>query len=352
MFVDTKRGGLVRRFLALAGLLVAFAASLDAALQDAAGAARTQDAAEPARPEEAAAVEPPFLIPRGEGELPLQVPRGEELIFRARIRLGPVDTKVGTISLASGVEPYRESLLFGGSGGGDKHTAWVRARAEGEHTFYSMDSLIESRFQPQAWPALVHTFTQKGTEQRRREILIGVKDGKSVRTYRSDTSKGAPPGTRIWRSPETAPCPLTALDSITAVYLLRSMLEASLDETHFPMIDKQRLWWVHAKVGEAEKIETHTGTFLARPVKLASTKIDPKNYEADIAALGKPDAPDPEFEGPFGIRGDIRLWVEATSGVPIWIEGDLPLGFLTLGLDIRLERYRGTPASFRPVEAP
>mgnify|MGYP000467278971 CR=1 FL=1 len=308
--------------------------------------------AEETKTVEAAAPEPALLLDRGEGELPLPVPRGEELVFRARVRLGPVDTRVGTITLSSGVEPFRESLLFAaGDGARDKLTAWVRARAVGNHTFYSMDSTLESRFQPQVWPALVHTMVQKGTENRRREILVGERDGKSVRSYRSDTNKGAPSGTRIWRSARIDPCPPGAVDSIACVYLLRSMLEHKRETLEFPMLDKERLWWVRAELGKAQRISTHAGDFDARPVRLASTKLDPAKYKEQIDDLERPDAADPEFQGPFGIQGDIRLWVESNTGVPVWIEGDLPIGFVTLQLDIQLERFRGTPIGFRPLES-
>ncbi len=292
-----------------------------------------------------------FRVDRGPGRLPLFLPRDEELTFRARIRWGLIDTRVGTITLSTGVEPYRESVLFGGGGGASgRETAWVRARASGRHTFYSMDSTVESRFQPQTWPSMVLNFRQEGSERRRRETLVGIRDGERVRSYRSDTSSGAPRGTRIWRPAQFAPVPEGAMDSIVGVYLLRTMLLAGEEEVEFPMLDKERLWWVHSELGETRRVDTHVGSFEARAVRIASTRLDlSADVDEQIAKLERPDAPDPDFEGPFGIRGDIRLWVEQTTGVPLWIEGDLPIGPITLNLDIRLERFRGTPEAFRPI---
>jgi hypothetical protein len=194
------------------------------------------------------------------------------------------------------------------------------------------------------------TFRQEGSETRPRETLVGLRDGQLVRSYRSDTSSGAPRGTRIWRSPQVAPVPEGAMDSIVGVYLLRTMLLAGLEDVEFPMLDKQRLWWVHSELGERRRIDTHVGAFQARAVRIASTQLDlTRDLDEQIGELERPDAPDPDFEGPFGIRGDIRLWVEESTGVPLWIEGDLPIGPITLNLDIRLERHRGTPEAFQPL---
>jgi hypothetical protein len=311
---------------------------------------RSADERAPVRASGPAPVPPPTLVERGEGELPLPVPQGEELVFRARVKWGPVDARVGTITLSAGVEPYRASILFGGrENQPTRNTAWVRAVARGKNMGYEMDSTIEARYQPHPWPALVYTFDQRGTEKRRREILAGTRDGTSVRQYRSDTTRGAPRGSRIWRTPQQAPAPLGAVDSLSAVYLIRAMIEAQHPEIEFPMLDKDRIWWVHAELGDAQRIETHAGAFSARPVRLASTRLDPERYAEQIAEQMRPDAPDPDFEGPFGIRGDIRLWVEENTGVPVWIEGDLPIGVITLQLDIRLESFRGTPTGFRPI---
>ena len=52
------------------------------------------------------------------------------------------------------------------------------------------------------------------------------------------------------------------------------------------------------------------------------------------------------------MRGDIHLWVDGKSGVPVRIQGDIPAGILTLGVDVRLKSSVGTPASFKAVGRP
>ena len=57
-----------------------------------------------------------------------------------------------------------------------------------------------------------------------------------------------------------------------------------------------------------------------------------------------------QFEGVFGIHGSIHLWVEQRTGIAVRIQGDLPVGPITLGIDVILERFSGTPPEFAPVE--
>ncbi len=54
----------------------------------------------------------------------------------------------------------------------------------------------------------------------------------------------------------------------------------------------------------------------------------------------------------FGINGSIHLWVEKKTGVAVRIQGDLPIGnLITLGIDVVLDSFSGTPPLFAPVPA-
>jgi hypothetical protein len=90
-----------------------------------------------------------------------------------------------------------------------------------------------------------------------------------------------------------------------------------------------------------EVLELQAGRFEAIPVLLSTKPWNPPGSDAPAAA--------PEFAGPFGIRGEIQLWVEANSGVPLRIQGSLPAGPINIDIDIRLEQHAGTPAGFAPA---
>ena len=47
----------------------------------------------------------PFQIDRGEGVLPLFVPRDETLVYRVDVAWGVIGAALGTVTLTTGVEP-------------------------------------------------------------------------------------------------------------------------------------------------------------------------------------------------------------------------------------------------------
>jgi len=57
---------------------------------------------------------------------------------------------------------------------------------------------------------------------------------------------------------------------------------------------------------------------------------------------------DKQFEGVFGLLNS-HLWVEKHTGIPVQIEGDLPVKAITLGINVVLKSYSGTPPEFAPV---
>lgn len=287
----------------------------------------------------------PLVIARGEDMLSLQIPRDEELVYRVKVDIGPFESVAGTVTLSSGVEPFEDSLLFDIDPAEEpattRETAWIRIHAAGDYEFYSMDSRIETRLLPQDWPWLRYSYEHKGTEKRKRELLLGMKDGVLVSSYRRDTDKNAPKGERIWKDPpKERDVPAGTVDMLSAVFLVRTMLSEGRMRASFPLIDKRDLWEMRISRGLIRKTTVVAGTFDTLQVML-----DPKRFPGEPAEEGESE----RFEGLFGIHGSIQLWVHVETGVPVRIQGDLPVGPLTLGVDIQLERYRGTPAPFRPL---
>lgn len=296
---------------------------------------------------------PPPIAPAGEGtqahvvelgpdQVALRIPVGESLHYAATLRTAIADLNVGRVDLEAGVDPYRRSLLGRGSGG---DTAWLRARAFGDYTLYVMDARMESRFQAQTWPALVHTYRHEGSEKRRRELLAGERAGDWVCAYRSDTKRGAPAGLRIWGPTQEQPVPRGAIDSLSAVYLVRSAIAEGVDELRFTMLDKLRIWDVRVTLDEVETIEVGAGTFRGRRVLLQTERID----QAGLEDPGDDERDDGEFAGPFGIKGNLELWLEEQTGIPLVIRGELPVLLGDLRVDLELQSFEGTPAGFGPL---
>ena len=286
----------------------------------------------------------------GPDQRTLDLPVGETLRYRATLRTALADIDVGSVELSAGLDPYRRSLLAAASNRGQSDTPWVRARAFGDYTLYVMDARLETRFQDQTWPFSVHKYNHEGTEKRRRELLTGEKGGQWTVSYRGDTSRGAPEGLRIWGDTREQSVPRGALDSLSAVYLVRSAVAAGETSLRFHMLDKLRIWDVQVTLGPTQELETPAGTFRGRVVQLATERVDPEAL-AEAENSTDADGEGTEFAGPFGIKGNIELWLEETTGIPLLIKGELPVLLGDLTVDMTLEGYEGTPSGFAPLSA-
>ena len=285
-----------------------------------------------------------FIVPRPGPVLVL--PRDETLIYDAQIELGPFSASVGTVTQKSKVEPYQRSLLLNsGSENGEAglETATVSIRAQGDYTFYEMDSLIETRVLPKEWPQVTYRMISKGTEKRRKEIKLGQHEGSFQASYRKDTSYNAPKGTRIWREPAFREIPEDTVDMLSSIFLARTLIEDKVDTLSFPLIDKLQIWDVKLTRGKEKRMKLPAGTF-----DVVEIIIQPKPRPGE----GVDEKKKKKFKGLFGMRGDIHLWVDGKSGVPVRIQGDIPAGIVTLGVDVKLKSYAGTPSTFKKVGKP
>jgi hypothetical protein len=312
-----------------------------------------------------------LVVDRGAGLDPIEIPRDEQLDFTVEIDLGILgEPSVGRVTLSSGVEPYRPGLPPGGPGQpGDKahfedprDVGWIRSLARGSYLGYELHHELEARHLPQAWPSVFYRDTQTGSENRRRELKLGVLDGKSSALFRSDghckgcsnpehfvesawlwgkphhCEKCKRAEHRVWDEAESRAVPPGSVDLLTAVYLARSLVRAGRSETTFPVVDKLKLWNLTIRRGPFKVIEVPAGRFRCAQV-LLETAVPP----------GEP-VDKKGFQGLFGIEGSIKIWMEATTGVPVLIAGELPVPVIrTLDLNIKLSSYRGTVASFAPM---
>jgi hypothetical protein len=123
------------------------------------------------------------------------------------------------------------------------------------------------------------------------------------------------------------------------VYLGRAMIQDGRSETTFPIVDKQKQWILTIRRGSSRTIETPAGRFPCVLAQLA-TSMPP----------GEPRGQNSKFEGLFGIQGTIKIWMDAATGIPVLISGELPVPVIqSLDLNVKLRSYKGTPKSFAPA---
>ena len=297
-----------------------------------------------------------FRIDRGANEVPLLIPRGESLVYEVHLNLGWIGSPtVGKVTMTSEVQPFYSDV----PGQPEAQQALLKGRAEGSYQVYTLDNLISSALLPQDWPRSVHRNVQTGTESRQRESLLGVVKDQQVSRYRSDGHcKGCKEkahfveGTwpwqdsahckkckkaehRVWREAQVREVPPGTLDMLTAVFLARSLVIDGRDKVEFPLVDRTDLWRVQLSRGRTKVIETTAGKFNAVEVQLRTS--------ASAGAVGDEST---EFEGLFGIHGTISIWMEASSGVPVRIDGSVPAGPINLDVTIELRSARGAPRVF------
>jgi len=323
----------------------------------------------PARAIDAAA-EPEFegeglSFERPGGKLAVWVPKGERLEFDVLVDL-PVFGKVtaGQVVLSARVAPYVAGLAATPQPGAARE--WmgsIESVATGSHLGYKLHHELKSRLLPQAFPQLYYTDTQTGSENRRRELKLGTQDGKVVDVYRNDGHckgcnnrehfidsnwlwgkpshcDGCKRGEhRVWRPVKTRDVPEGTLDMLSAVYLARTMVREGRASETLTMVDELKLWNVEVTQGVKKRLEVPAGRFDCVEVRLKSS-LPP----------GEPPPKD-GFEGLFGLKGTIQVWLDARYGVPVQIQGEFPIKLLSSNLDVyvQLKSFKGVPKGFAPV---
>jgi len=287
----------------------------------------------------------PYRFEPGADVPPILIPRGERLEYRAYLDLGIVTTQVGTVVQTCDVTEQARSILMTQPGPSLGEAASIKLHASGQYALYELESTLETRMLPQEWPRIAYSSISKSSQTRRREVLLGAKAGKLVSSYRGDTSKGAPKGTRIWRPAREREIPEGTLDMLLAVFQARSLVRDEKSELIFPLIDSDKLWKLRLRRGERKRMELAQG----KTFDVVEIVLEPEPYP------GEEFEKKPHFEGVFGIQGSMHLWVEAHTGIAVRIQGILPVGgddsLFKIGVDVVLDKYSGTPAEFAPVPA-
>lgn len=342
-------------------LLVALALAVPAsALVPQAGSAPT-----PLLPQNSeTVVRGPLILDRGPGEQEVHFPRDEELEYIVSIDLGILgEPEVGRVAMTSVVRPFARpgdtEISFDEERSMEQ--ALVSARARGEYQVYTLDETIQTRFQPVSFPQLRHESIQRGTESRRRELSLGLKDGVPTASYRNDGHckgckddahfvdptffwndrahcTGCKAGEhRIWKDPREREIPAKAVDMVTAVMLARTVVSQGKSSAVFTLVDRDRLWEVELSRGKRGRMKVSAGHYDVVEIVL---KTRPPASET-----GREE----DFQGLFGLHGNISIWMHPESGVPVLISGRIPAGPIELDVRIELDSARGTPPSFVKV---
>ena len=322
-----------------------------------------QTATEQTSPAQATTVENGDLhIPNAAAGLDLVIPQKERLAFYVQVDLAIVGKiRAGSFVITSRVEPFRTGLPRPGEKADPdaKKQGYIQAKAAGGAAGYKLDHLIDARILPQEWPRVQVRDYQSGTENRRREVKYGSRNGEPMSWYRRDSHcdgcerhehfvkaiigrkkhcNGCKRGQhRDWDAPKVQAIPAGALDMISAIFLARELVRTETERVEFPLLDKYTWWDLVMVLGEKADVTVPAGTFACRAVKL-----DPKT--PPNGEKGK------EFKGLFGIHGTLSIWLHETTGVPVMIEGIVPLGPLDLDVAIQLAEFQDTPEGFAPVE--
>jgi hypothetical protein len=309
--------------------------------------------------------EGPLRMYRGKDEPPIEIPRDEQLFYAVSINLGVLGSlTVGQVVLSSGVQAYVPALPLPGEPAPKatgREVGWIHSLATGYYLGYRLVHNLDVRLLPQDWPHIYYRDTQNGTENRRSELRIGRFNGEYTASYLADHHCGGCNNPehfvragflwqslehchkcklaehRVWGGPESRTVPPGSSDLLSAVFLARTMVEDDRSEIVIPVVNEQKLWTLTVRAGEHKQISTPSGDFMCVLITLA-TAIPP----------GEP-TDEKSFAGLFGIRGDIRIWMEEKTGVPVVIQGDLPVPVIgKLEVDVELKKYAGTPKLFVP----
>jgi len=130
--------------------------------------------------------------------------------------------------------------------------------------------------------------------------------------------------------------PAGALDMISSIFLARELVRTQGPAVDFPLLDKDGWWDLTMVLGDRAQIKVPAGTFACQAVKL-----DPKPPANSDNRK--------EFKGLFGIHGTLSIWLHEGTGVPVKIEGIVPLGPLNLDVAIVLANFTDTEKAFAPM---
>lgn len=279
----------------------------------------------------------PDLLPPPPGE-PI-----ERLTYRARVWKGLFGKEVGEATF----EVFRDPA---GPWGGPPGYRLV-GRAKGSAFGYSVDAAAESAVGPDLSPRR-YRYAQTGFKTRNegldflgdRAFVFGFKHCRLMPLCADPRHQVAGPGGkaahcpgkrckdpahRVWTMRKVHPLDGDAADVQTALYRARALaLDPTAPPLAFRLFVSRTAWDVRVEALEQAEIAVPAGRFTCRRLRVSASRPD-----------RAPDEADP-FEGPFGITGDIMIWADERTRIPVRVSGTIPFGW-NLNAQVDLVRREG-----------
>ncbi|MEK7269500.1 MAG: DUF3108 domain-containing protein [Planctomycetota bacterium] len=282
----------------------------------------------------------PDLLPAPAGE-PF-----ERLTYRARAWKG-----VGLVGLDVGTATFE---IFSEPGPGPARVR-ILAKADGSALGYSIKAVIESLADASTLAPVRYRYVQEGSGARRRGFDFGAN---AVAYWKSRhcrnaacanpahslaSAPGRPPlhcpdhdcerpDHQVWQMRRTRDLDAPAFDVLAAIYRARDVdLGAATPPSFRLLVDKDGDWDVTLKARGTREIQVPAGTFSCRQIRLETKRHAPKPDETEA------------FEGPFGLKGNISLWVDEETKIPVRISGTVPFG-VDFNAEVNLEKREGAYA--------
>jgi hypothetical protein len=226
-----------------------------------------------------------------------------------------------------------------------------RAEASGEVFGFEVVQALESVLDASTGAPKVHTSSQSGTAIARKKTEFG--DGKAeywkmkhckneegncqeAHSVDGDPEKGHCTDRhcgriehRRWSLRDTVELPGTTYDPLSVVLAgRRSALGPDHPVEKFPVLVDDRLWEITVRAEDGGEVETPAGTFDTLLLALEPRYLNPKPWHEKE-----------KFQGPFGLQGEIRIWVDKEDRKPVRVRGKVPFG-IVMDAEIRLVEVR------------
>lgn len=197
---------------------------------------------------------------------------------------------------------------------------------------------------------------RRGSKNSTRSLVISKKDGQWEAAYQKDRHcrgckdrahfvEGFLPWSdpahcdgcdsldhRVWGKKIYFGVPADTVDILSAIYVARQFLASRAPTARLTILQSDDLWGVQLSRGERREIETPAGKFACVKVLISPALAQGNGIKGDAAK---------RFEALFGLHGNITIWADARSGIPIRIEGEAPVGPFDVSVCASLIRREG-----------
>ncbi|MGE3164231.1 MAG: DUF3108 domain-containing protein [Planctomycetota bacterium] len=286
----------------------------------------------------------PDIAPAVHSEWPLR----ERLVYEGRVEKAGLWLTVGQATFTANRADNGELVL--------------QAEAKGKKFGYTLDTKLTSRFAVGSDQPFIHTYSQKGSEEREKKLMFEgpeiafwrlkhcrqdgctepgheIKKTKWVgglipwgkrREHCSDRHCGIPTH-QVWVLRHNHQTTAPHVDYLTAIYKARHLdFSTSAEPQCVRVVSDTDLWVIRVSATREETIETPAGKF--ETIKLV---LDPQSDSGEVKK---------EFEGLFGLNGAIGVWVDRETHRPVRVQGQLPFAFLNLHAIVELIKVEEAPA--------